>query len=195
MSETPWAISLVRNRLWVALLAGCLLPAACCQRPEQSPATPDEALVALDQAVRRGSPKAVFALLDQQTKWSVMSTRRAQIKVRQLVRQHYPADRVARELERTRLAGQSQGPAEYFMGVARARGMLTPLKGLGDIDRREVSGRTATLRSGEVGLRFCREDAAWRYCGARETFEQLKVRASRDLEVVQEGVDRGLGGG
>ena len=73
--------------------------------------------------------------------------------------------------------------------------MLTPLKGLGDIDRREVSGGSATLRSGEVGLRFCREDAAWRYCGARETFEQLKVRASRDLEVVQEGVDRGLGGG
>lgn len=187
-------ISRVRNSLWLALLAGCLLPAACRQKPQQPPTTPDEALVAFHKAVQRGRAKPVFALLDQQTKWSVMSTRRAQVKVRSLVRQHYPADRAARELDRTRLAGQARGPAEYFMGVARARGLLVPFSGLGDIDRRDVSGASATLHSGEVALRFCREDAVWRYCGARETFEQLKVRASRDLEIVQEGVDRRQGG-
>ena len=53
-----------------------------------------------------------------------------------------------------------------------------------------IGGESARVivRSGAQRLAFCR-DEGWRYCGWLEHVDALKVRVSRDLDVVKENAE------
>lgn len=176
----------------VLAVAACTVLANACLKPSLSgedTRTPQAAFEALKRAALANSAEALYQLLDRKTQWSIESTLRAQRKMRDLVRAHYPEQRQARELRRTQIAGMASDPASFFFAYGQTRKLLEPLQRLGKLDTTEGSSPSVTLVSGPQRLRFCREDQAWRYCGLRDAFEQLKVRAARDLKIVRESIE------
>jgi hypothetical protein len=45
------------------------------------------------------------------------------------------------------------------------------------------------LVSGAQRLAVCQGDGAWWYCGLREAFDELKLKATRDLTTVRENIE------
>lgn len=176
--------------IWLGflLVAG---QAGGCRQQAARQQTPSEAFAALRQAARAGRARQVFELLDQPTRWSVMSSWRAQREIHQLVRAHYPKGRQARELRRTRHAAAAADAPAFFAAICEAQRLLEPLARLTKIDAVEGSGSAVTLISGQLRLAFCRHEKRWGYCGLREKFDQLKLSAARDLDTVRESVESG----
>lgn len=178
-------------RRWrFALLAAVTgLAGADCRRPASPalPRTPEQALAALARAGDDGA--ALFDLLDQQSRWSVMSVHRDLRKVCELVRQSYPKDRQAREITRCRAAETADDARAFFAGQARGWGLLATLEGLSGTESLPGSGdrRTAQGKHGPVSL--CQDGEGWGYCGAREALEAMKVKTARDLATVQENAE------
>jgi hypothetical protein len=160
--------------------------------------SPEAALAGLREAARERNAQTLWHLLDQQTRWSVMSTRRARRRLRRLIEEHYPPQRRAAELRRTELAGKSANAKAYFVQLiaSEQQKLFTPLAALATTDKQP--DRPGCVRFGPEApqaQRFCQgKDGHWYYSGLREHFEQLKLRATRDLETVKEGVSMQGGG-
>lgn len=151
-------------------------------------ATPEEAHRALVAAAVEGDAVEVYRQLDRKTQWSIISMFKAEHRMRELVTKHYPPTRRARELERTALAARAGNEVAYFVALAAREKLLEQLAGARKIDSRQGAGDRVVLRCGAQQLAFCR-DEGWRYCGWRERAEALKVRVSRDLEIVKENAE------
>ena len=152
--------------------------------------TVEQAHGALVAAARAGDAASLFEMVDRSTSWSVMSLLRAKQRIHALVDQHYPADRRARELRRTEAAARARNAKDYFVRLATEQRLLQEIVAAGRIDAVEGDRqREATVRSADHRLTFCRGDDGWRFCGWRERFERLKVRASRDLLTVRENAE------
>lgn len=167
-----------------------LLAPACKGRSGHSAKkTPRELVAALRKAARAGDFKAVYGLLDESSRWSVMSIFQAQQRARALVRKHYPAERQAAELRRTHLVATAADPEAYFAAYGRERRLLERLR---DLPAAVAAAVDAGSASSPAWL--CKEREGWVYCGLRGELEQLKLRAVRDLETLREGLDLQRGG-
>ncbi|MBK6847567.1 MAG: hypothetical protein IPG96_08550 [Proteobacteria bacterium] len=173
-----------RAALWALALLSLALG---CRRAQ--PMRAEEVFVALGEAARRGDTKTVFDLLDQQSQWSLMSAFRAQQQQRDNVLAYYPPARQAGELQRTQLLVGVKDVAGYWAAYCRSSGTLGRLARLGAAPGADPKGERVAWRSGGEDVALCREGARWTYCGLREALEQLKLKATRDLETVREGVE------
>jgi hypothetical protein len=173
----------MRDRLLLALSL-CALVGGCSSNKKQQvvlPKTPAQALSELRRAVGEDDTRRIYQLLDQTSRWSVMTIYRDLRSICHLVRQHYPRERQARELERCRDADQAPKPELYFGKLARTQRLLEPLRG--------AAGGQERLRRALV-----REGGAWTYSGLKTRLEEIKLKVSRDLQTVRESAEA-LGGG
>ena len=177
---------------WWVLLAAAPLAAAGCPENKRDLATVSSAHQVVAAAAKAKDAATLYECLDTKTRWSLMSVLRAKREIRQLVRKHYPRARQGRELRRTRLAGRANNDAEYFAALAGGLWEKIPV-GPSHKVKREGERSVVVTKKGE--LPFCREEGQWRYCGLREHFEQLKLRVSRDLELVRENAEAFRKGG
>jgi hypothetical protein len=180
-------------RLVVLALLG--VGAAGCPRskaPLRAP-TPEQGLAELARA--GGDARLVFDVMDQDSRWSVITAHRDLRAICQLVRAHYPKDRQPRELRRCQTAEAVREPRDFFASQASGWGLLGGLSGLTGKEPLQGQGdRRTVARPGQPALIFCRNGADWSYCGAREELERLKVKTSRDLASVQENTEAYKGG-
>jgi len=161
----------------------------CCRRrePDRPALTPQQALSRTMQAAGSVSLTHLFELLDEKTRWSIMSVYKDQQKMCELIRTHYPKQVQARELRRCHLAASSRDVAAFFAAnVKQDRGLIDPLLQFTAPGRQEGSGTKVELVSQGRRLAFCKEDGGWGYCGLRERVERLKVKSARDLTTVRE---------
>ena len=88
----------------------------CCRRrePDRPALTPQQALSRTMQAAGSVSLTHLFELLDEKTRWSIMSVYKDQQKMCELIRTHYPKQVQARELRRCHLAASSRDVAAFF---------------------------------------------------------------------------------
>lgn len=171
-----------------AVWALVLLPLGVACR-QATPMRAAEVFSALGEAARRGDAATLFGLLDQQSQWSLMSAYRAQRQQRDAVLAYYPAERQARELQRTQLLAGVSDVAGFCAAYYRSSGTLAALARLGPAPAAEPQGERVVWRSGDVEVALCREGGRWTYCGQRAALEQLKLKSTRDLETVRESVE------
>jgi hypothetical protein len=171
-----------------ALLALVCAAAGGCRRGASPPPLPppEAALEALAQV--GGDGARLFDLLDQQSRWSVMTVHRDLRHLCELVRAHYPKDRQARELARCHAAEAAPEPRDFFGRQANAWGVLRGLQGLTGKEGLEGSGEQRTVKGLRPPVILCR-GPDWSYCGLREELERIKLRTTRDLATVQENVE------
>ena len=182
-------------RFWLAIGLGallCFVAAGGCsrRRPNDLPtaATPEQALRELARV--GGDAARLFDLLDQDSRWSVMTVHRDLRALCQLVRTHYPKDRQIRELQRCSAAETAREPRDLFVGQARGWGMLEGIDGLSGKEPVQGSGEQRSVtRAGAPALLLCRGGAGWGYCGLREKLDGLKLKTARDLASVQENAE------
>ncbi len=180
----------LRPALQALVLAALTMLVGCRRgdRPPPAPTSPEQALAELGRAVAGADSGRVFELLDQDSRWSVMSIHRDQLKLCAEVRAHYPKERQPRELERCRAADAAREVKPFFAAFARAGRLLEPLSGLTGREPLQRSGEKAVV-AGRAAVVLCREGAAWGYCSLREELERLKLKAARDLAIVQENAE------
>jgi len=180
-----FALSLIA----LALFSGC-------STKKKRPKTADAASAALATALKKGDGQAIYDLLDQKSKWSLMSALRAQREIRKLVKKHYPKDRQPRLLARTRGAAKSADATKYFLFVVKRDRLFATLGSADSAAKaRARSTDRADFAAGGKLRRFCHADGVWTFCGFRARFEALKVRANRDLTTVRENAETFRKGG
>lgn len=177
----------------VVLIGIALVALGSCRRkePDRPLASPREALSRVVAAARSSNMVQLFGLLDRNTRYSVMSVHRDHKKICELVRARYPKQLQARELSRCHAAASTRDARAFFVAYsARHRDdIIEPLLrfGLESVKQQDQKqGPRVELASGNGRLAFCKEDGGWCYCGLRERFDQLKLKAARDLTTVRE---------
>jgi hypothetical protein len=170
--------------LAAVLLWGAL--AGCYDRPARTPAAAYECLAA---AVNTGDAAVLYRALDQPSRWSVISTQQYYRQILELVEHRYPAEARSRELGR--IAGADRrSPAAFFAAQnARRGGTWLGRLGtrLGPATRIEERGATAVVHADGGQYEFqLFPRAGWGYTGLRAELEELKRRASHDVETARE---------
>lgn len=171
--------------LTLSISSGCRKQAAQVRTAEQT----HQLLIA---AAKATDGKALFSLLDEKTRWSIISAYQARQQAVALVKKHYPPARQARELARAQAAIGATDAASYLHGLLqRQPELIASLSKAGQVDRIEKRGELAIVQSGPETLRYCRTplDPSYYFCGLREQFERLNVRAARDLTTVRENAE------
>jgi hypothetical protein len=184
------------------VVVGLLLASAVsCRRPRPAevplPTTPEAALQALGRAAQEGDAARLWVLLDQTSRWSLMSVQRDLREICNLVRGSYPREQQARELQRCRQAAEAKTAEELFVAYAKAQRLLQPLARIGAPGPRRGAGDSLEIESGGTRVALCREQrreareerAGWAYCGLRAHLDAMKLKAARDLVTVQENVE------
>ena len=170
----------------VALLALLCALVGGCRRGAPPPLATAEAV--LEGLARVGSDGGrLFDLLDQQSRWSVMTVHRDLRRLCELVRAHYPKDRQLRELARCQVAEAAPEARAFFSRQANEWAVLARLQGLTGKEGLEGSGELRTVK-GHPALVVCR-GPDWGYCGLREELERIKLKTTRDLATVQENAE------
>jgi hypothetical protein len=175
----------------VAILVVVLALPGCRRREQWSPpATPEEALSRATATARGGQLKRLFRLLDKNSRWSLMSVHNSHREICKLVRAHYPEARQPGELRRCHPAERARDAEAFFVERAgRHPELVEPLRRFKPPGKRTGSGERVELVGGGRRLAFCRVDGAWWYCGLREAFDELKLKATRDLTTVRENIE------
>ena len=140
--------------------------------PPPVPANAEQVLDQLKAAAAKGDWGRVFDLLDRDSRWSLISLHKARVEACGLVRANYPKARRARALERCAEAAHHKDARAHFIAGGER---LPPL---GDLAGAKVQNLT-----------FCQTGGLWGFCGLREQYRQLKVKAARDLAVVRESAE------
>jgi len=148
----------------VRLVAIALVAVAC----SRGARTPDEALARLRDAAERGEAAQAFDLLDEQTRWSIESTWKYQQLCFKVIEEDYPGEAQAQALGRLI---DADSPAGFFRAYEARYHQLAGLR-----------ARLAT-----AGVKdFVRDRwGRYGYVGLREPWEDIKQRASKDLETVR----------
>ncbi len=186
------------HRRCAATLLALVTVAGGCPRTRSSRPTPESAVAALARA--GGDAAQLYDLLDQDSRWSVISVHRDLRTICELVRAQYPKDRQAPELHRCRPAELARDPRAFFVSQAAGWGLLGGLSGLTGKETPQGSGEQRTVpRAGGPPLLLCQTPAegkpssapgtSWAYCGAHEELERLKLKTARDLASVQENAE------
>ena len=141
------------------------------QRPDtEGPRSRARAETLLRQAVKARDPGLIYDLLDQQSRWSVISIHKDLGKICSLVKTHYPKQRQARELQRCAGAARSRDARAYLAALPWTAELLRPLQG------DSIQG-------------LCQQGGAWSYCGLGDGLGRLKVKSARDLATTRENAD------
>lgn len=151
--------------------------------------SPEQAFTDLAQLVREHKTSRIYDLLDNESRWSLMTILRDQRAICDLVRTQYPQNRQARELLRCQLSARAKDARDLFEAYARAYQVLTPLEHLSSISKKQGTFDRVEIESQGVKLMFCREGAGWFFCGLRSQLEALKVKSARDLISIKENAD------
>jgi len=159
---------LLCSLLWLSAGPGCSGRGA----QSAAPKSPEQAAAELQRLARAGDAGGVYELLDQDSRWSLMSIHKDQHAICALVRASYPKERQARELERCRLADRARDAKAMFAAYARQEALLAKLAG------------QAPPRA-----ELCQDGAGWRYCGLRAELERLKVKTARDAASIRENAE------
>jgi hypothetical protein len=175
----------------VLALAGALatLGTSGCHRGPKSPA---EAYGALERAVAASDATAFYALLDDNTRWSIESTLRDQRLMRTIISAKYPEAEAQKELSRLAAAEEAE-PARYFARVDEARGVVPGY-------RARLGGATGAVavmplgddvadvtRGGGAPCRFHRNrNGSWGLAELTETWTLEKDRAVHAVKTVRE---------
>jgi hypothetical protein len=134
--------------------------------------TREEAVTRLTAAVDHEDAAAAYPLLDQDTRWSIESTRKYHAECLALIGEAYPP--AAQAAARARFLDASS--AARFLALHEARYHLLRNAKTGP------SGLTPSL--------FVEgPDHRWGYTGLRSTWEELKQRAVHDVETVRDSAD------
>src|SRR5215468_10596792 len=137
---------------WTAV---ALLALACARGPK----SPEEA----QAAVRAADARAIYDLVDIQTRWSIDATFKYQQQAMQAIEESYPVELQARE--KARFVDGDDAHA-FFVAYDARYHLIAAAK---------------TERSD-----FVEEKGRWRWSGLRARWEDIKLRASHDLETVRE---------
>lgn len=174
-----------------ALLLLLAVVLAGCQGKKKVIQTPEEAFAALTEAAGDGAAGAgrIYTLLSERTRWSAISVHQNRRKICALIESHYPQANRRREQRRCALAARTRTTKAWFAAHVRRHRLIAPLAGLSKIERRSGSGARIMLESGGQKLAFCQEEGAWTYCGLEDHFEQLKLKAARDLTTFRENAE------
>jgi hypothetical protein len=184
----------------VSVLVAALAMPSCRRREEwHPPKKPEEAGERAAAAARGRQLDRLFRLLDKNSRWSLMSVHKAHREICKLVRGHYPKARQPRELRRCHPAERARDVEAFFVDYfKRHPELLEPLTrfrppgkraGSKDPPPRSPAPDRVELVSGAQRLAVCQGDGAWWYCGLREAFDELKLKATRDLTTVRENIE------
>jgi hypothetical protein len=180
-------------RVAQGLLIGALCGAAlgACDRGGK---TPEDAYQRLAEAVEARDGERLFEALDLETRWSWMSVQRAQRESYDIVLSNFPeGPEQERTLRRFEPGALSEGARELFArqldprvwtdlaATLAAAGANPRLVVTADGLHAEVSaaGRTLAFRKGSDGHR------GWGYAGLAPEAEEVKRRATADLELMR----------
>ena len=181
-----------RERLLYRLLAaalGCALLCGC----KGDAKTPQEAADRFVQAVRDRNAKDLFAVLDLQTRWSLMSIRRAHREAYDIVLSNFPEGPArAQQLRRFENGALAQDEATLFvpfMTPARWEALAAALPASAGLTKPTLQdgGSSASFAvAGKAPLVFRRgEDGSWGYAGYAAELEAQTRKATNDLEVIR----------
>jgi hypothetical protein len=137
-------------------IAVCALVAVACAR---GPKTAEEA----QSVVQSGDAKAIYDAVDLATRWSIDATFKYHQQALAAIEESYPADVQGREKAR-------------FIDGDDARGFLAA-----------YDARYHVIAAGNKGHEdFVEDKGRWRWTGMRTAWDDIKQRASHDLETVLE---------
>jgi hypothetical protein len=125
----------------------------------------EEALARLHQAAERGDARALYELADRQTRWSIDATFKYHQQALGTIEESYPAEVQAREKARF-VDGEDVGA---FLAAYDAR-------------YHNVVSAAARAGRGDVS----EDRGRWCWSGMRASWDDIKQRASHDLETVRE---------
>jgi hypothetical protein len=185
----------MRARLFVLVVALLIAFAGACRKKKKPvvPQTPAQLAQELNRAAVNDRNGRLFDLLDEASRWSIMSIYRARREACELIRADYPEEQQARELSRCKLALLHPDPESYFGAYAKQHHgrVIRPLKQLGGggLEIEEKGTGRATLIVGDTKLSACKSEDVWTYCELRDTLEQTKIKAARDLKMVRDNVE------
>ena len=168
---------------WPLVLTFCLVLTfvGCSQKSttqRQTPRTAEQTLAALTGAVQQKKMGSVFVLLDQQSRWSVMTIHKNLKQVCSLVRSRYPKQRQARAMERCAAAAGATDARAYFVSLTAVGPVQAALASL-------ASGGPQTARK----VLCQQKQGRWSYCGLRKPLQQLELKSARDLQSTRENAD------
>lgn len=179
----------------ITLLALTLLwGTPACKRKQRQvvPRTPARCLTELGRAAASDDAGRVHDLLDERSRWSIISAHKALKKMCAQIEAHYPAAQRARASARCHLAASVNTPRAYFQLLARREGLVKQLRGVARIEAGAVpepkQQQLQLTVPGGGQVRLCEDDGVWGLCSWRARFDQLKVKAARDLATVEENV-------
>ena len=176
----------VRGLAWPLIaLAGCSGAAAA--------ETPEQAFATFAAAAREPELRGTFEALDLQSRWAVISIRRAEREMHALVRAHYPSGAREREMARYSDAAKSDEPAAYFVRQYRSRieELRPALSGTPRIERGSDGRSAMVLTPSGSRLAFAiGDDGRWGWAGLRDELEARKIWSANALETVHESSSR-----
>jgi hypothetical protein len=170
-------------RLLVAAVALSLCVGGCDRRKEK---TPEQAFLALEKAIAAGDARAFYRLLDDKTQELTKKMYEAERVHRDIVRTRFPEAQAGPELARLEAAAQPS-VEDYFVALNKERKLVERYrKRLGS-----VSGNVATKPAGSDQIWVARQDgmpfrfgkvgAAWAFV---EMAEEMRLEAERAQKAV-----------
>ncbi len=172
----------------MAFVAAAALGLSC----SRGARSPEEGYRQLALAVQARDARALFAALDQETRWSWMTIQRSHREAYDIVQSVYPdgAER-ARQIARFEAGAQSDGADALFATQVTDKdwqelavivsAQATPaatFRTSGDTATADVRGKAVPFRQGP-------KDGRWGYTGYAETAEATKRRAMTDLDLLR----------
>ncbi|HVZ71597.1 MAG TPA: hypothetical protein VHJ20_04405 [Polyangia bacterium] len=169
----------------VALAAVSMVAFAGCHR---RPKTPEDAYRRFTEAVTAQDGRALFDALDQKTRWDWMSIQKYHREAYDIVLSTFPDGEREREAKRFEAGATATSAREMFRAhVAGGLAVYVPLAVADARIETDPSGTTAAavLVSGARVPLARGDDGSWGFAGLASQAEDIKVRASHDLEVVR----------
>ena len=163
---------------------------AGCHRGARSP---EGAYLALEKAVKAGDGVAFFAVLDQETRWSIDSVLSDERMMRTIIAAKYPEAEAQKELARLS-AAEEPDAAHYFAHVDRDRQILASYRpgierasGKVELVVGDDGGDLAVaVRGSGVALHFRRYRGRWGFSELSGDWLLEKDRAAHAVKTVRE---------
>lgn len=171
--------------LWLLLALGGAGSAGCQSRAK----TPAEAWTRFAAAVTARDPQRLYAALDLDTRWSLMSVRRAQREAYDILLSNLPEgparERQLRRFEAGALADSEAGLFATRLTPARWDELGQDLTGAGPPESAGERDAKVTSKTGRSWKLHRGDDGGWGFAGFGAEAEEEKRRASADLDLVR----------